>query len=676
MKNVKDKISSLVEYLNVCRYHYYNNNTSIISDQEYDELYDQLEQLEKESGFVLANSPTQTVGYPVNKNRSTVTHEIPLLSLKNCKEIPSFSEFCSKSETLLMHKLDGLTCLLTYDNGNLVAAETRGNGITGEDIFDNAHVFIGVPSTIPDKRHIHVIGEAIISYTDFDMINETVIKSGAEPYSNPRNLASGSATHSDPTICKNRFVRFVVWNANDLSTDGKMLSGMIIAKEYGFNIVHTIKLSNSDESSIDSAISNMRLRAKKDSIPIDGIVAMYNDIEYGKSLGATDHHPRCGLAFKFYEDVYTSVIQDIEWSIGRTGVLTPVAIFDPKDIEGTSVSRASLSNITIMNSLNLHKGDSIGVIKADAIIPQIKCNLSESDHVTASNKFIPPNTCPYCGGKTIIRKQTDDSDSEYLYCDNYNCAGALSKRIEYFCSKQCANIDGFAEKTVKQILEIYPVKSVSEFFITMPEWMKVLESTKGFGKRSVAKLTKSFEKSKKIKLANFINALGINEVGKVTARVLSDLSGGTVDGFKKLTYTKLSSCSGIGSVTAGSVYKWLSDEDNIKTMNELLTVFTVADEECVDSYSLSGSSFAITGLLNNYSRSELEEMIMSNGGSVVSSVTRNTTYLITNEESNSSKYRNAVKYGVKIISESEFISMIGNNNTQSISDDVMSGRLF
>lgn len=667
--NKVDTMKSLVDYLNACRDHYYNDNVSMISDEEYDSLVDDLEAMEKDLGFHLSNSPTHSVGYTSVSELSKVRHDIDLLSLSKTQDVSDLINMSKISEIILMHKLDGLTCLLTYENGTLLRAETRGDGFIGEDITHNYKSIIGIPETIPVNDRVHIIGEVIINKNDFDLVNSRVT---GKKYSTQRNLASGSVRTLDSKVCASRFVRFICWNANDLSTDGTMASGFDKAASYGFTVVHCVKFIGDE---MKSTVENMKQVAVAKGIPIDGIVAMYNDIKYGESLGKTEHHPRCGIAYKFYEDMYETNIKDVSWSIGRTGVLTPVANFYPVEIDGTMVSNASLHNVTQFDLLNLYYGDTIVVYKSKEIIPQIKFNMSAYDHDPDATRIPVPNKCPYCGSDTF-EKSDIDSDSIFLYCSNNHCSGILSNKIEYILSRNCLNINGFATKTIDKILETGYVKSVIDIFKNKKQWSESLSHMQGFSARSVGKLVNAIDHNS-VEFYRFICALCIPEIGSGTSKVLSEIIAYNIDNLKKIQKHELVSVSGIGESVANSVMNWISDSENIAYMNELRSYINIKKATNNQSSNvLENKSFVITGKLNKHSRSDLEKIITDNGGSVIGAVSSKTDYLISNEiNSTSSKTQAAKKHGVKIITEDAFMQML---NSTDISDNILSeeGRLF
>ena len=667
--SVTETITNLVEYLNTCRDAYYNKNISIITDKQYDELFDKLKDLEASSGIILANSPTQTVGYNVVSGLKKVEHKYPLLSLDKCTSASEVKKFCGDDCVLFMYKLDGLTCQLTYKNGQLVCAETRGDGIIGEDITHNAITFLGVPKTIPIMEEIRITGEAIITRKDFSYINDQL----GCVYKTPRNLASGSVRQLDSSICAKRKVRFIVWNANDLSTDDSMYSGLQKAEKLGFTTVFTVAPRGVlTESKIDTIISNMKDHNKTDYIPIDGIVIMFDSISFGESLGRTSHHFKNGIAYKFYNDSYTTIITGFDYTVGKSGVLTPTAIFDTVNIDGTDVSRASVHNISILKKLNLCIGDEVGVYKAKEIIPQIRVNYTIHDNSDDCMKSVP-NVCPYCGHVTEI-KQSDDSETLNLYCTNNVCKGKLLKKLSGFVSRDAMNIDGLSEKTLEKLIDLKIVSSYSDLYM-LNKHRDTLKSIEGFGERSVDQLLKSIDSSKNVQIDKFICALNIDGVGKQTAKDFAKFINYDINNFNarlsnmtKL-YNDLKEVSGFGEVVAKSITDWFSDSDNVREFIKLTTILKLLSRKSGDA--LSGMNFVITGKLNTFkSRDEMISLIESNGGCVQSSVTTSTSFLINNDiKSNSTKNKKAHELGIKIISEQDLIKMIDYNSEHEKQDN-------
>lgn len=663
--NPQKTVRDLVDYLNTCRDQYYNHNNSLITDKQYDDLFDELERLEQETGIVFANSPTQTVGYPILDKYTEVEHEEPLLSLEKINTYGKAVSFCNDKNVLFMWKADGLTIQLIYEDGEFVKATTRGDGVTGEDCTQNARTFYGVPKTIPTKGHVKITGEAIILAKDFDYINSK-LPAGAKKYQNQRNLASGSVKQLNSAVCAERKVQFIVWNANDLSEDGTMLSGLLKAQEYGFQVIHwfsNMGLPNAEED-IANVFANMRERAKVEGFPIDGIVLMYNDIEYGKSLGRTSHHFKNGVAFKFYDETHETVLANVEFTIGKTGVFTPTAVFDPVTIDGTEVTRANVHNLTILRQLNLYPGDVVTVYKAKQIIPQIDKNLTEHSESNVCDVFIP-DTCPHCGSK-LQECQTPGSDTVELYCLNKDCTGRLLKKFEAFVSKSALDIDGLSGKTLVKLIDKGFLKNYSDLWNLKPVHILSLE---GMGDKSCQKLLDSIEAAKNTTLARVLCGLGIKNVGKNVGTVLSDYFKNDPENVLTLftqsdgiIWNTLNGLDGFGDVLTTSVVEWFKDTQNMDEFKKLVSVMNFKKTQ-EKGTKLSNMKFVITGSLNFYANREaLVEAIETNGGTVQSGVNKETTYLINNDvNSTSSKNTKAKSFGVSIISEQDFINMIGDS---------------
>ena len=664
-------INELVNYLNVCRDEYYNKNNSIITDQQYDDLFDKLVELEKESGIILSNSPTQSVGYPVVSNLNKVRHKKELLSLDKTKNIKDVTKFCNTQDVLIMHKLDGLTVDLTYENGNLVRAATRGDGYVGDDITHNTVSILGIPKTIPINGEIHITGEAIILRNDFDYVNSKL--PDYEKFANPRNLASGSVRQLDSQICSERKVRFICWNANDLSLDGTMSSGLDEAEKLGFMTVHRrngLSIYKMSEDNISQIFNTFKTYANNRGIPIDGIVIMFNDIEYGKSLGKTGHHFKNGLAYKFYDDSYETKLIDIEYSIGKTGTLTPIAIFEPVSIDGTTVSRASLSNLSILEK-TLHKpfiGQTVYVSKRNAIIPKIESCL-ENEPMYGKEILFPLN-CPYCGNSTYVEKDSN-SGVEELVCTNSKCTGMLLKKFSTFVSKQAMDIDGLSEKTLEKFIELGWIEKYSDIYTNIPKHIEKLCSMDGFGEKSVTNLIDSINKSKHTTLSRLLIGLNIDNIGKQNAQELERFFKNDPNKILEMTTNDIRDClihvDGFGEVMVESVCKWRSNYYEMDEFTKLISILDFSTPE-QKTDKLAGMKFVITGSLNLYkNRDELVSYIESNGGKVQSGVSKETTYLINNDvNSTSGKNKKAKELSIPIISEKEFVDMFNNTNDKPV----------
>ena len=664
------KIKQLTEQLNKCRNEYYNNSNSIISDYEYDMLFDELKSLEDSTGFYLSNSPTHSVGYPVNSKFDKVVHNKPLLSLDKTQDINEFIKFCSKSEVLLMHKLDGLTIHLTYDNGKLIQAVTRGDGETGDDITINAKYFGNIPLTVSNKNKFTITGEAVIDKITFDNINKTL--DDADKFKNPRNLASGTVKQLDTKIVSQRNIKFICWNANDLSIDGTMLSGLDTANALGFDIVtNYIPIDNLSES-VPECIET--LKNNTNDIPIDGIVAVYNDISFGESLGKTSHHFNNGFAFKFYDEEEETTLKEIEWSMGKTGELCPVAIFDPVIIDGTTVTRASLHNVSIIEELQIGINDTIRVYKANQIIPQIRCSVEKSNNIQI------PIRCPICDAFTKIVENIDKNRTvKVLTCTNDMCRGKLLGKLTHFVSKSAMNIDGLSEATLEKFISLGLVNNILDIY-TLKDKTDILSTLDGFGDTSINNLITSIEKSKCTTLERLLNSLSIPMVGKTNAKVLSEYINNDKDRIFELQTKDLTVIPGIGTEMNNSIHKWFNNLDNVEMLKTLLNTLTITiNNNHTQSTKFVGLGFVITGKLNKFpNREALESVILHNGGTLQSSVSKNTNYLINNDiNSSSSKNKKAKELNIPIISEDDFLKLLGNDTsaTQELTDNAIIGNV-
>ena len=652
------RIKELVSQLNTYRNAYYNDSESQISDYEYDWLFDELKQLEDETGVIMSNSPTQTVGYEVKSKLEKVKHSHPMLSLDKTKDVNDLREFAGSNDCVLSLKMDGLTVLLTYENGELIQAETRGNGEEGELITHNAKVFENIPLQIKYTGRLEIEGEAIITYPDFENINSKL--SEDEKYKNPRNLVSGSVRQLDSNVAAQRHIKFIAWKVPFIENvdevhGGSLLFRLIFVKELGFDVVPllTYVSNTSDYEDLEKMVDSLKNRAETSGFPIDGLVMAINDIEYGESLGMTGHHPKHSIAFKFYDEEVTTTLRDIEWSMGKTGSLCPVAIFDSVEIDGTEVSRASVHNWSMVQDLQLGIGDTITVYKANMIIPQIADNLTRSGNATF------PDECPICGGLTKIVK---DNDTKVVVCDNPNCKGKLLGKLTHAVSKNALNIDGMSEATIEFLVEKGWVEHIWDFYYLdtyKDEWSKI----SGFGKRSVEKMLSSIEVSRNTTMARFLYSLSIPLIGKSVSKDITNHCQNDIEAFVGLMNEDydFTVIDGFGTEMQKSLSSWWKDNRN--EFMELLKEFEFESTyEVVDTNtSIFGKTFVITGSVNHYkNRDELKADIESRGAKVTGSVTSKTDYLINNDvNSTSGKNKKAKDLGVPIISEEDFLKMIG-----------------
>ena len=636
-----ERMKWLINKLNEANHAYYNLNKPIMTDREYDKLYDELLELEQKTGIVLSNSPTQNVGCEVVSKLNKVEHEIPLLSLNKTKNIYILKQFIGDRECVLSLKCDGLTTKLEYKNGELFRASTRGNGKVGEDITHNVRTYRNVPLRINDD--LVVVGESIITYDDFEKINETL----EEKYSNPRNLASGSVRQLDSKICAERNVRFLAFGLQN-STFSKKSDDLNYLQSLGFEVV-PYYIVNKDN--VEECIDKLKQIAEEKGIPIDGLVCTYNDNDYANSLGATSKHPKHSLAFKFDDEVYETRFIGVEANTTRTGMISLTGIFEPVDIDGVMVSRASLHNVDFFEWLKLGKGDIIKVRRSGMVIPQILDNL------TKSNTIKLPDKCPVCGSKAVIKTQ---KEARFLYCPNDDCEAKLIKKIVHFVSRDAMNIVGLSEATIEKFVEMGFINSVVDLYSLEQHKNKIVKLN-GFGVKSFNKLIQSIENSKTVNFANFIYALGIKNVGLTTAKTLAKHF--DKDSLPKVTQRDLLKIGDIGEVVANSVVQWFANEKNMQLYRDLINIgFSFKIQEVKDS-PIAGKVFVITGSVEKFkNRKELQKLIEELGGKVSSSVSKTTDYLINNDvNSSSSKNVAAKKLGVPIISEDQFLDMIKNN---------------
>lgn len=656
-----DTIKDLVKTLNEYRDAYYNNSKPIVSDADYDKLYDQLERLEKETGIIFSNSPTQTVGYPVKSGFEKVTHSHPMLSLSKTKDVLEFSTYCGNKPSLVSLKMDGLTVLLTYEDGKLIQAETRGDGQIGELITDNAKAFINIPLTIPYKDHLEIEGEAIITTDDFEKINSRLPKS--EQFANPRNLASGSVRQLDAAITAKRFVRFIAWKVpylNEIASDKNLndfADRLDFAEELGFDIVPYFRVANYDL--VKECINKLKNKADQYNYPYDGFVHTYRDIKYGYLLGNTGHHPKHSFVLKEQDEEYETELTDIIWQMGKTGQLTPVAVFNEVDIDGSKVNRASLHNVSILTNLDLQIGDKITVYKSNMIIPQVKRNLSADDR--ESTYINIPATCPVCGSPTKIQR---DNDSDVLICTNPDCRGKLLGKLKHFCSKDAMDIQGLSEATLEKFINLHWIGNISEIceVLENPSHYRRLIGMDGFGVKSVDKLRKAIQDSKHTTLDRFINALSIPNIGKEAAKTIAKYF--DYDWIKfgiacntNFNWQKLDD---FGEIMAKSITKfWNDNKDWVTELGSSMDFYNPnATTDNTQNNALKGKTFVITGKLIHFkNRDELVKKIEAYGGKVAGSVSKNTDYLINNDvNSTSGKNKKAKELGVKIITEEQFLS--------------------
>lgn len=650
MENSLQRMKELVETLNGAAKAYYQEDREIMSNQEYDSLYDQLEQLEKETGTVLTNSPTVRVGYEAVNELPKEEHPSPMLSLDKTKDREVLRSFIGEHRCLLSWKLDGLTIVLTYENGELVKAVTRGNGIVGEVITNNAKVFKNIPLRIPYKGQLVLRGEAIITYSEFERINETIGDADAK-YKNPRNLCSGSVRQLNNEITARRNVRFYAFalvSVQDVDFHNSREQQFIWLKEQGFEVVEYKVVTS---TSLDEAMNYFSTAIVNNDFPSDGLVVTYDDIAYGESLGNTAKFPRNSFAFKWADEMRETKLVDMEWSPSRTGLINPVAIFEPVELEGTTVSRASVHNISIVKELQLGIGDTIKVYKANMIIPQIAENL------TRSGNLVIPDKCPVCGHEARIRKE---NDVETLYCMNPDCVAKKIKSFSLFTSRDAMNIDGLSEATLEKFIAMGFIHNLGDIF-EIGKYKDQIVEMEGFGQKSFDNLMASLEKAKETTLAKVIYSLGIAGIGLANARVICRYFDDDIEKIRHADAEEINSIEGIGPVLAGSLADYFSSEENNKKLDHLLGHLHLIREETAGEQVFAGKTFVITGSVEHFAnRSEAKAFIEARGGKVTGSVTKKTDYLINNDKtSGSSKNKKAQELGIPILSEEDFLELAG-----------------
>lgn len=645
----KKRIKELVEILNKAAKSYYVDAVEIMPNIEYDKLYDELLELEKETNVVLSNSPTQNVGYEIAGELPKKAHESPMLSLDKTKSVEDLREWLGDNKALLSWKMDGLTIVLTYRDGELAEAVTRGNGTIGEVITNNAKNFQNIPLKIEFKGELILRGEAIIKYSDFKRINDAIEDATAK-YKNPRNLCSGSVRQLNPAITKSRMVYCNIFNvvkADGVDFENSKAKQFEWAKNEGFDVV---EYKFTDSKSIADDIAEFESKIESNDIPSDGLVLLLDDIALGERLGSTSKFPRNAMAFKWSDERQVTKLKYIEWSPSRTGLINPVAVFEPVELEGTTVSRASLHNVSIFEDLMLGVGDEISVYKANMIIPQVYENL------TKSNTEKVPDTCPACGSHASIKQ---DNESKVLLCTNPDCQIKHIKQYALMASRDALNIDGLSESTLEKFLSKGFIKNDSDIF-KLDRYKDEIVNMEGFGKRSYEKLMAALEEAKHTNVARFLYSLGINGIGSANAKMIAKYFDNDIDKIITAGKDELLEIEGIGEVLANSIVDFFKDSKNIENVKSLREVLIFEAEESTGSDSFAGKVFVITGSLEHFTnRNELKELIEKNGGKVSGSVSSKTNLLINNDTaSNSSKNKKAKELGVEIISEEDFLKLL------------------
>ena len=643
-----NQMKELVKKLNEAAKAYYQEDREIMSNREYDALYDQLEQMEAETGIVLADSPTVNVGYEAVDALPKETHESPMLSLDKTKERETLRVFIGTHPTLLSWKMDGLTIVLTYENGELQKAVTRGNGIVGEVITNNARTFKNIPLKIAYQGRLVLRGEAIITYSDFERINEMIEDVDAK-YKNPRNLCSGSVRQLNNQITAERNVRFYAFalvSAQDVDMHNSRAYQMEWLKSQGFEVVEYRMVTG---ESLNEAMDYFSHAIENNDFPSDGLVALYDDIAYGDSLGSTAKFPRNAFAFKWADEIRETTLREIEWSPSRTGLINPIAVFDPVELEGTTVSRASVHNVSIVRELQLGIGDTIQVYKANMIIPQIAENLTRSSNLEI------PHICPVCGEEARV---IQENEVESLYCMNPDCVAKKIKAFTLFVSRDAMNIDGLSEATLEKFIAKGFIHDFGDIF-EIAKHREEIVTMEGFGEKSYDNLIASIDKAKETTLAKVIYSLGISNIGLSNARVICRHFDDDLDKIRTAEEEEISAIDGIGPVIAKSLTKYFKDPENNRKLDHLLGYLHINKEEVSENQTLAGMNFVITGSLEHFSnRGEAKKLIESLGGKVTGTVTGKTNYLINNDTtSNSSKNKKARELGIPILSEEDFIKM-------------------
>ena len=643
----KERMQELIKILNEASKAYYAEDREIMSNFEYDRLYEELEGLEKETGIVLSGSPTVSVGYESVEELPKERHESPMLSLGKTKSREELKDWLQGKEAILSWKLDGLTVVLTYRNGALFKAVTRGNGEIGEVITGNARTFKNIPLNIAFKGELVLRGEAVITYSDFEKINEEIPEAEAK-YKNPRNLCSGSVRQLNNEITAKRNVRFYAFtlvSAEDVDFHNSREEQFRFLEKQGFEVVER-KMVTPD--TILSAISEFENKIPAYDVPSDGLVLTYEDIAYGKSLGRTAKFPRDAIAFKWADEIRETTLTEVEWSTSRTGLINPVAIFMPVELEGTTVSRASVHNVSIVKELKLGIGDRITVYKANMIIPQIAENLTQSGNLSI------PATCPVCGGETKIQNM---NDTETLYCTNPECAAKKIKSFTLFVSRDALNMEGLSEATLEKFISMGFIHEYADLF-HLAEHRDAIVDMEGFGEKSYANLMDSIEKARNTTLPRLIYGLGIANIGLVNAKMLCRHFDYDLDALQSAKEEELSDIEGVGDVIAGAFVSYMNNPANKEKIDHLLPELHLEKpESSTENQNLAGLSFVVTGTLNSFeNRNALKEEIEKRGGKVTGSVTSKTECLINNDvTSSSSKNKKAKELNVPILSEEDFL---------------------
>ena len=658
------RMKELVGILDKASRAYYTEDREIMSNLEFDTLYDELEKLEQETGIVLASSPTHRVGYEAVDELPKEEHEKPMLSLAKTKDREALRAFIGEHRTLISWKLDGLTVVLTYRDGELAKAVTRGNGVIGDVVTANARTFRNIPLRISYRGELILRGEAVISYPDFDRINESLGESAAR-YKNPRNLCSGSVRQLSSEVTAGRSVRFYAFalvKADGEDFHNSRQEQFEFLRRQGFE---TVEYRIADSGNLDEVFSYFEEKIRTYEIPSDGLVALYDDIAYGDSLGNTAKSPRNAMAFKWQDEQAVTRLLEIEWSASRTGLINPVAIFEPVELEGTTVSRASVHNVSILEEFELGIGDQISVYKANMIIPQIAENLTRSGPVSI------PKICPVCGGRTSIHST---QGTRTLFCENPECTAKKIRSFAQFVSRDALNIEGMSEMTLEKFIGRGFIHSFADLF-RLKRWEKEIIAMEGFGEKSAENLEQSIERARDTTLPRLLFALGIPNIGTANARVISRFFKGDISLVRKAGEEEFCRIDGVGPVMAGALAGWFASEKNEALLDDLLGEITIIKTSDISSEAdgdgtrslISGKVFVVTGTVNHFqNRKQLQERIEEEGGKVTGSVSGKTDFLINNDvTSGSNKNRTAQKLGIPIITEEQFLEMLGEGGTRT-----------
>lgn len=673
MSQTTERIHELVDKLNQYRDEYYNKNAPSVSDAVYDHLYDELERMEKETGIILSNSPTQTVGYKAVSNLEKVRHRIPLLSLDKTKMVSELAAFLKNHAALLMLKLDGLTVKLVYEGGKLVEGSTRGDGDEGELVTHNIAAFRNVPVSIPYKGHLELSGEGFIHKSDFERLKDTLVGSDGKPYRNARNLAAGSIRCLDANICKEREISFFAFNIlegmEEFGDIRDSRSNMLLSlAEYGFGVCPFLPVSpNESAEDIETKIKTLTDLAEISDIPIDGMVLRFDSFSYSASLGRTGHHYNDGIAFKFEDDTYETIFHSIEWQTGRSGEIAPVALFDTVEIDGCEVSRASLHNLTFIKGLELHPGCRILVSKRNMIIPHVEENLDRGNY-----QDMTPQFCPCCGQPTRTYSRTGDKGRivETLHCDNPECGSRVLQRFVHFAEKKAMNIRGLSEATLDQLIQLGALKTYQDLY-HLDRYRDEIIAPEGFGEKSYENLIASINESRNTTFVRFVVAMDIPLIGRTASRILDGHFHGNLRELELAALDRFDfTClEGIGDIMSSNIQEWFRNSDHLllwRGLQKELHFENGLDAEAsgeennmngTNNNTFAGCTIVATGKLENFTRDGINAKIISLGATPGSSVTKKTDYLICGEKAGS-KLAKAQQLGVKILTEQEFMEML------------------